>query len=670
MSVSDVRAGRAFVELFLKNNMTKGLAIASRQLKSFGAGTTKVGSNLMGFGTRVTALGATMASAFIAPIKAAGDLMETTSKFNSVFAENADGVRSWMDEYRAQIGRGAKEAMDGMAAFGAFFQGMGKGGDEAAELSKKMLQLSMDFASFHNIADTEAQERFISALSGSSQVLDMFGINIKQSALDLKLLAMGFPTVAKGADETQKMMARLAIIEESMGRQGALNDATKTAGSFSNQMKRLRGSLMDTAAAIGNALLPVVTPLVTKASELVLLFSEWAQNNAGIIQTVAKVAIGITAAGAALVVAGAALVGIGSTFSALGAIVGVLGTGLALIVSPIGLITVGLTAGLAAWALWTESGQSAVSSLGELFESLSATFAQTWGGIMDALKGGDLALAAKIAWAGLQVAWYKGTEGIYKTWMGLKNNLLDAWNDLHTSLAKTFTNWAAGFQKAWVNVLAAIRSGMLEAKDTGKDLLTLNKLAWAVAEIRQRERNGTITHEQAEKEKAAAQKVFFPEISQREAERQEKLKAIEKARAKETGDIDEAARRELDRFDKENQDAKNKRTAEYEKGLKEREDALRAAQAELDSRTNVRLYDDTEKKKGVAAVGAAREGAVKAMVGGSFGSFSASALLAGARGNIPQQQLAVAKQQLKVEQEIAQKMAAKSGQTIQLVGGD
>lgn len=41
--------------------------------------------------------------------------------------------------------------------------------------------------------------------------------------------------------EQEKALARLNIIARAMGDQGAIGDAVKTAGSFTNQMKRLRG---------------------------------------------------------------------------------------------------------------------------------------------------------------------------------------------------------------------------------------------------------------------------------------------------------------------------------------------------------------------------------------------------------------------------------------------
>ena len=44
-------------------------------------------------------------------------------------------------------------------------------------------KLSLDLASFFGIADENAQKRMLAALAGSPEVLDQFGINLKQQEL-------------------------------------------------------------------------------------------------------------------------------------------------------------------------------------------------------------------------------------------------------------------------------------------------------------------------------------------------------------------------------------------------------------------------------------------------------------------------------------------------------
>ena len=304
----DIAAGRAYVELYTRNSrFLRGLRQAEGGLRQFSNKVADLGKQIAGLGVLTFGLGVALAGAFAAPIKAATDLRETVNKFDAVFGDSADDAREWADEWRDAIGRARGETLDSLSAFQGFFTGLGVGSSEASDLSKQMHALGVDFASFQNLSDQEGMKRFISALSGSGEVLDKFGINTKQAALNAKLLEMGLPKISEGATELQKVMARMEIIIESMGRQGAIGDALRTSGELSGQMKQLRSAVKDLNSEVGQALLPTVTDLVKQATPIIKAFAIWVVNNKELIVTAAKVAVGIAAIGPVLAIAGGAL---------------------------------------------------------------------------------------------------------------------------------------------------------------------------------------------------------------------------------------------------------------------------------------------------------------------------------------------------------------------------
>lgn len=203
-------------------------------------------------------------------VKMAADAEEIASKFNAVFRDNADAARDWADNLAKGVGRFRLDLEETMSSFQGFFVGLGFGQDEAMKLSQQMQALSVDFASFNNLADAEAGERFISALSGSSEVLAMFGINIKQAALQQELLAMGITKSITKATEQEKALARVNVIMRAMGEQGAIGDARRTAGSLANQFKALASESKAMAVAIGEAVVPVVRDVIAAIRELSL----------------------------------------------------------------------------------------------------------------------------------------------------------------------------------------------------------------------------------------------------------------------------------------------------------------------------------------------------------------------------------------------------------------
>lgn len=291
-----IRAGRAFVEIFTDDTkLQKGLKTASQRMRAFGASVSAIGQKLL-------ALGAAGAGAFAVTIKAASDLQEVMSKFDTVFGEQAEAAKKWGDEFAAQVGRSKRQVAEFLAGSQDLFVPLGFDPQRAQELSKQVTALAVDLASFNNKADADTMRDLQAALTGSGEVMKKYGVIVNETAVKQELLNMGLdPT---NATQIEKVMARLNIIMA--GTTAAQGDAVRTADSFANQTKRLRAQLEDTAGTIGTALLPVVTPLVAEAAKAAQKFSEWAGENQETIVTLGKIVAGLLATGGALAAFGQA----------------------------------------------------------------------------------------------------------------------------------------------------------------------------------------------------------------------------------------------------------------------------------------------------------------------------------------------------------------------------
>lgn len=319
---SVLRAGKAVIEFVLTD---KSLA---KGLKAIEHRAARVGEALKNVGRIGIATASMIGAPLVAAIKYASDAQESLSRFKQLFGEQADAAGKFADSVAKAVGRSAVDIKDGLSSFQAFFVGLGFSAEKSRELSQQLSTLSLDFASFNNLSDSEAQERFISALSGSSEVLDKFGVNIKQVALQEKLLEMGVKKAWTEVTEQEKAMARLAIIAEAMGEQGAVGDAARTAGSFANRMKALQGTIKDTAIIIGNALLPVVTPLIEKTRDVASRFAEWAKKNPELIRQIADITAKIGLFSLAAVSIGGVLGSLSTIFGTVTSAVGLLRTAL------------------------------------------------------------------------------------------------------------------------------------------------------------------------------------------------------------------------------------------------------------------------------------------------------------------------------------------------------
>ena len=155
------RLAEAFVRLTMQDREFRSALLASeRRLQQFTLAADKVATQAR----RMLLIGGGGLAFFV---KQAADAEESANRFRQVFGDLADDAEKFSTTTAAAVGRSAIDIRDSLATFQSFFVGMGFGRKEAQGLSERMSTLAIDFASFNNLADSEALERFISALSGS-----------------------------------------------------------------------------------------------------------------------------------------------------------------------------------------------------------------------------------------------------------------------------------------------------------------------------------------------------------------------------------------------------------------------------------------------------------------------------------------------------------------------
>jgi hypothetical protein len=458
-SARGIRAGRAFVELFADDSkLVRGLRRAEKRLKAFGDRIRNFGLKMAG------AISAAIAPLGVLTIRAAADAQESLSRFEQVFKDQADAAGAFADALAKSVGRSKYEIRDALATFQSFFVGLGFGGTESRELSQRLQALALDFASFHNITDEDAIQRFIAALSGSGEVLDRFGINIKQAALQQELLRTGIRKSWTEVTEQEKALARLNIITRAMGDQGAVGDAVRTAGSFTNQIKRLRGQVRDTAVEIGQALLPIVTPLVAKVAEAAKWFGQWISRNQQLVATIFKVAAAVFAGAIAIALLGTIISGLSSAMAALIAVVTGVGTVfkllagvIAFLLSPIGLVIAAVAALGAYLVVASGMGGKALTWLGEKFGALAEDASAAWQGIGDALATGDISLAAKILWLTLKLEWERGTNFLLGIWETFRANFLNVLDSLVYGGQVLWVEFVHTVQTLWAQLISFLQ---------------------------------------------------------------------------------------------------------------------------------------------------------------------------------------------------------------------
>jgi hypothetical protein len=267
-----------------------------------------------------------IAQGFAAMITSAGDAAEIVNKFGAVFIEETDDMAKAMQRLATDTGQSRIELQQLSADAGSLVKPLVGSTEETAKLAQTMTEAALDISSFENVLPTDALRAIKSAIIGSSEPMLQFGVDTRQAALAQFALEKGLTTSIKSMSTAEVTALRMELIMSRLGTKGALGDATKTAGSFTNRLRGLRGALKDASADIGKELLPVATELLVVMLDLVKAIgpglAKAAKASVPLLKAIASVFTAIaqaaTGTNSTLFAMSTLLLGLGIAFQAVG----------------------------------------------------------------------------------------------------------------------------------------------------------------------------------------------------------------------------------------------------------------------------------------------------------------------------------------------------------------
>jgi phage-related minor tail protein len=293
---------------------------ANTELGAFGESAKKMGEKFSSIGKQmstmitlpVLAVGGGM-------IKLASDFNENLNKVDVAFGSSAGAVKAWAQDTTKSIGMSSNSALTGASLFGDFATSMGIAQVPASKMSMQMVTLAGDLASFKNVSTDQALMALNGVFTGETESLKMLGIVMNDASLQTFALSQGSKVLYKDMTDGEKAQLRMAfVLSKTKNAQG---DFERTSMSTANQLKILTASVQDLGVKMGTALLPIITPLITKVTELANQFTALSPNTQMLIMKI----VGIVAViGPALTIIGSLITFVGTLATAFSAIGGVI----------------------------------------------------------------------------------------------------------------------------------------------------------------------------------------------------------------------------------------------------------------------------------------------------------------------------------------------------------
>jgi hypothetical protein len=235
----------------------------SSRLKRLSNSFTSTGKSMMTAGAFATA-GITypLLRAGKASVKAAADMERTENVINSVFRGRAGEIREFADELSNLSGMFRGDILKSAKNLGAMFRGFGFAEDDVINKTKELQPVILDFAMAFGDDFETAARRFRRGIAGSAELLDDYGINIKEAAVNTELLAMGYEGGASKADMFEKTLAKINLIMKQANQTGMVGTATRLYDSYTGSLLRFNSAVKELQVEVGKRLLKPMAKLM------------------------------------------------------------------------------------------------------------------------------------------------------------------------------------------------------------------------------------------------------------------------------------------------------------------------------------------------------------------------------------------------------------------------
>ena len=221
----------------------------------------------------------------MAAVSTFSDAESTSKKFGRSFSEEAS---AWANNYADAVHRSTAEVQSFMVSNKAMYNELGITAAAAENLSEMTTSLAYDFGNAFSMDDSEALSLIQSAIGGSTDALNEYGIVLDKTALKSSAAALGLGTNIDALDDAAMAQVRLnAILEQSGDIQKA---AVEQTGGLTNSIKSLKGEMADFMADAGEKFSPALEDMVG------VFLDEWPELEPTLLEFVGILADGMSAA--------------------------------------------------------------------------------------------------------------------------------------------------------------------------------------------------------------------------------------------------------------------------------------------------------------------------------------------------------------------------------------
>jgi hypothetical protein len=268
---------------------------------------------------------------------AASKLQQSSGAIEAVFGAQSAAIKQQAQGAATAVGLSTNSYQEMASVIGSQLKNMGIAHDQLVPKTEGLIKLGADLSAVYGGTAADAVEALSALLRGETDPIERYGVSIKQSTIATQLAADGHAKLKGQALQAAQAQAVMELITTQTS--AAVGQFAAQSGTAAEKTQIASAQFENAKAALGDALLPVVSDVSTALGGL----AGWMQNNAGptrtLVEIVGGLAIAVVAVNAALTIfrtVGTIATGVQWALNA------------ALDANPIGLIVIGIAALVAA----------------------------------------------------------------------------------------------------------------------------------------------------------------------------------------------------------------------------------------------------------------------------------------------------------------------------------
>ncbi len=210
--------------------------------------------------------GAAIAAFSLKAATMASSMAETQGVFDEAFKGMTATAEQWATELGESYHLSELVAKQSLNTFQLVLSGMGVATKKAGEMSNALVRVGADLGAAFDAETADVVRDIRSALSGSTEAMDKYGVVVRSAEIAQKALSMKLAGTKAELTQAHKAQATYALILEKSAI--VMGTTAREAKGYAGQLKEAKKNIGDLTVAIGQRLIPAFTEVLT-------LFNEW-----------------------------------------------------------------------------------------------------------------------------------------------------------------------------------------------------------------------------------------------------------------------------------------------------------------------------------------------------------------------------------------------------------